>query len=195
MKVTIRDSQILKTIEPEVLQVHLQEQGWHETGRIYDNAGAIWRLKKDFSDEFEILLPLQQNLGDYAARISDILKTLEIVEERSQIDILSELITNAPNITIQGVVMQIQTPNADKLSGEITILGVVINQLRQIKTELVDHDYILAIKAYQERLPILCTGELIKENNTFLLKKAHNFSLENLNNGKAKNFTTLHQLK
>ncbi|WP_238360906.1 hypothetical protein [Iningainema tapete] len=99
MKVTIRDCQILKTIEPEVLQVHLQERGWHESGRIYDNAGAIWRLKKDSSNELEILLPLQQNLGDYAARVSDILKTLEIVENRSQIEILSEFITNAPNIT------------------------------------------------------------------------------------------------
>ena len=66
------------------------------------------------------MLPLQHNLGDYAEKISDILKTLEIVENRDQFDILSEFITNYPNFTVQGVVMQIATPEIDKLRGEIT---------------------------------------------------------------------------
>ena len=74
----------------------------------------------------------------------------------------NDLITSLPNTTIQGVVMQIQTPNADKLSGEIALLGVVVDKLRKIQTSLADHDYIKAIKAYQERLPIVCTGDLIK---------------------------------
>ncbi|AFZ25033.1 hypothetical protein Cylst_2839 [Cylindrospermum stagnale PCC 7417] len=109
MKATIKDSQILKTVNPDVLQAHLQATGWHETGRIYNDAGAIWRLRKDDENEYEILLPLQHNLGDYAERISDILKTLEIVENRSQVEILSEFITNYPNFTVQGVVMQTAT--------------------------------------------------------------------------------------
>lgn len=46
MKVTIKDSQILKTVNPDVLQAHLLATGWHETGRIYNDAGAIWRLKR-----------------------------------------------------------------------------------------------------------------------------------------------------
>ena len=94
MKVTIKDSQTLKTVQPDIIQTHLQATGWQETGRIYDDAGAIWRLKKNTADEYEIFLPLQHNLGDYAERISDILKTLEIVENRDQLDILSEFITN-----------------------------------------------------------------------------------------------------
>jgi len=83
MKVTIKDSEILKTVNPDVLQAHLQATGWHETGRIYNDSGSIWRLKKSATDEYEILLPLQHNLGDYAERISDILKILEVVENRS----------------------------------------------------------------------------------------------------------------
>jgi hypothetical protein len=47
MKVTTSYSQILKSTSPDVLQAHLQATGWHETGRIYNDAGAIWRLKKD----------------------------------------------------------------------------------------------------------------------------------------------------
>jgi hypothetical protein len=180
MKVTIKDSQILKTVNPDVLQAHLQATGWHETGRIYNDAGAIWRLKKDAAPEYEILLPLQHNLGDYAERISDILKILSAVENRDQVDILSEFITNYPNFTVQGVVMQIATPPIDKLSGEITLLCAVFDKLQEIKTSLVDHDYILAIKAYQERLPIRCTGDLVKEDNHFILKNPTNLLFNNM---------------
>ncbi|MBH8576839.1 hypothetical protein I8752_28390 [Nostocaceae cyanobacterium CENA369] len=180
MKVTIKDSQILKTVNPDVIQAHLQATGWHETGRIYNDAGAIWRLKKDAAPEYEILLPLQHNLGDYAERISDILKTLSTVENRDQVDIVSEFITNYPNFTFLGVVMQIATPSIDKLSGEITLLGEVFDKLRLIKTSLADHDYILAIKGYQERFPIRCTGDLVKVDNHFILRNPHNFQIDNI---------------
>jgi hypothetical protein len=180
MNVTIRDSQILKTVKPDVLQAHLRNTGWHETGRIYNDSGAIWRLKKDSLNEYEILLPLQQNLGDYAARISDAIKTLQEVESRSQIDILSELITNYPNLTIKGVVIQIKTPNSDTLIAEITLLGIVFDKMQEIKIELASHNYISAVKAYQERLPVVCTGDLIKENNLFILKNPRDFQIENI---------------
>ncbi|MUG94081.1 hypothetical protein F7734_17460 [Scytonema sp. UIC 10036] len=180
MKVTIKDSQILKTVNPDLVQAHLQATGWHETGRIYNDAGAIWRLKKETADEYEILLPLQHNLGDYAERISDILKTLEIVENRSQVEILGEFITNYPNFTVQGAIVQITTPIIDKLSGEITFLCAVFEKLQEIKTELADHDYILAIKAYQERLPIHCIGDLVKVDNHFVLKNPRNFQIGNV---------------
>lgn len=112
--------------------------------------------------------------------MSEIMEILEKVENRSQLEILSDLITNACNITLQGMVIQIQAPNSDKLSGEITIYGVVIDKLQKIKTELNDIYYILAIKAYQERLPIVCTGDLIKNNDIFMLKNIRNFAVEEL---------------
>ncbi|OUL35983.1 hypothetical protein BV372_08770 [Nostoc sp. T09] len=178
MKVTVRDADILKTIEPQQLKHYLQSHGWHEDRPFLDNA-TVWLKQEPEHGEFEILLPNKQHLGDYPTRIQEALKILEEVENRSQIEILSELITNASNITIQGVVMQIEAPNADQLSAEITLLGVVFDKLRLIKTELADHEYILAIKAYQERLPVLCTGDLIKENNTFILKNSRQFILDN----------------
>lgn len=64
------------------------------------------------------------------------------------------------------------------LSGEITLLGIFVNKLCPIHTELADRDYILALKAYQERLPIYCTGDLIKENGIFILKNPHHFRLD-----------------
>ena len=178
MKVTVKDSETIETIDLNRLRNYLQIHGWHEDKPFLENA-TIWH-KPAAGEEFEILLPNQQTIGDYTARIREAIQILESVENRSQVEILADLITEIPNTTIQGVVMQIHTPNADKLSGEITLLGVIADKLQKIKTELADKDYILAIKAYQERLPFLCTGDLIKENHTFILKNPRNFTLDNL---------------
>ncbi|MCC3413017.1 MULTISPECIES: hypothetical protein [unclassified Microcoleus] len=178
MKVTFQDSETLQTVNLNQVRNYLQIHGWNEDKPFLENA-TLWH-KPVAGEEFEILLPNQQNLGDYAARIREIIEILESVENRSQSEILADLITGIPNTTIQGVVMQIHTPNADKLSGEITLVGVIADKLQKIKTELADKDYILAIKAYQERLPFICTGDLIKENQTFTLKNPRNFTLDNL---------------
>ncbi|MEG3841816.1 hypothetical protein [Microcoleus sp. herbarium14] len=178
MKVTVKDTETITTIDLNRLRNYLQIHGWHEDKPFLENA-AIWH-KLAAGEEFEILLPNQQTIGDYAARIREAIQILESVENRSQIEILSDLITGILNTTVQGIVMQIHTPNADKLSGEITLLGVIGDKLRKIQTELADKDYILAIKAYQERLPFFCTGDLIKENQTFILKNPRNFTLDDL---------------
>lgn len=178
MKVTFQDSETLQTVNLNQVRNYLQIHGWNEDKPFLENA-TLWH-KPVAGEEFEILLPNQQNLGDYGARIREIIEILESVENRSQSEILADLITGIPNTTIQGVVMQIHTPNADNLSGEITLLGVICDKLQKIKTELADKDYILAIKAYQERLPFVCTGDLIKENQTFILKNPRNFTLDNL---------------
>ncbi|MCC3499233.1 MAG: hypothetical protein JGK38_21960 [Microcoleus sp. PH2017_15_JOR_U_A] len=178
MKVTVKDSETLEIVNLNQVRNYLQIHGWNEDKPFLENA-TLWH-KPVAGEEFEILLPNQQNLGDYAARIREIIEILESVENRSQSEILADLITGIPNTTIQGVVMQIHTPNADKLSGEITLVGVIADKLQKIKTELADKDYILAIKAYQERLPFICTGDLIKENQTFTLKNPRNFTLDNL---------------
>ncbi|MEG4024185.1 hypothetical protein [Microcoleus sp. S13C4] len=179
MKFTVKDRQTLETIELNQLRNYLQTHGWHQDQPFLDNA-TLWHKPTTDGEELEILLPSRQNLRDYGARISQAIQTLENAENRPQIEILSELLTRIPNTIIKGIVMQIHTPNTKKLSGEITLLGLVIAKLRKIKTTLADKDYILAIKAYQERLPILCSGDLIKDNNAFILKNPHNLTLDEL---------------
>jgi hypothetical protein len=71
--------------------------------------------------------------------------------------------TKVPNIEIQGMV---------------TLLGVVVGKLRKINVELPELEYSEAIKAYQERLPVVCTGDLIKEGSTFMLKNPRHFALD-----------------
>ncbi|WP_414564969.1 MULTISPECIES: hypothetical protein [unclassified Anabaena] len=76
--------------------------------------------------------------------------------------------------------MQISTPSIDQLRREITLLGEVFHKLREIKTELADQDYILAIKPYQERFPIRCTGDLVKVDHHFILKNPHNLRINHI---------------
>jgi hypothetical protein len=179
MNVTIRDIELLKNLEPERISYYLESKGWKQAQKIGERA-IIWTSGNLNPETPQIVLPLNCKLPDFPVSMNLMLETLEAIENRSQIEILADLITELPNTTIQGIVMQIHTPNADKLSGEITLLGVIADKLRKIKTELADKDYILAIKAYQERLPFLCTGDLIKENQTFTLKNPRNFTLDDL---------------
>ena len=180
MKAIISDVDILSHLQPQQVESYLQATGWHERNRIPDKV-SIWTRDTYSEDKLKIQLPLNLDFDDYPRRMYEIMAVLENAENRSQLDILSELITNTPNTTIQGIVMQIQTPNTNgKLSGKVTLIGVVVDKLRKIKTEVSDYNYVLAIKAYQERLPIVCTGDLIKENDTFFLKNPRNFTLGNL---------------
>ncbi len=183
MKVTIPiPMEIFKNIEPEGLRDYLKAHGWQFNRPFLDNA-TIW-LKQELKqneDEFEILLPNRKNLGDYATRIYEVIETLALAENRSQLEIIGSLITNYPNITIQAVVTHITSPKGNALSGSITLLGVVVDKLRPITTLLTNHEYIIAIKAYTERLPVLCKGDLIKENETFILKNLQEFRLDETN--------------
>ncbi|MGK7928682.1 MAG: hypothetical protein AB4290_26175 [Spirulina sp.] len=152
-------------------------RGWREQNRIPDRL-SIWTRETFAEDGLKIQLPLDREFDDYSLRMSEIMEILEKTEQQSQLDIIRELITAIDNITIQGMVIQLHSPNRDRLSGEISILGVVVNKLYKIKTELFDRDYILAIKAYQERLPISCQGDLVRENGIFILKNPDCLTLE-----------------
>ena len=179
MKIRVEDAQIIKNIEPLQLRDYLQSHGWHEDGQFLDNA-TIWHKQVTEEGEFEILLPNTKNVRDYIPRIREAIETLAASENLSQLEILSNFINNYPNLELQGFVTQIATPHEYKLSGEITIVCPVFDKLRKIKTELKDHNYILAIKAYQERLPIVCMGDLFKENDIFVLKSPRGFQIENI---------------
>ncbi|MEZ2279348.1 MAG: hypothetical protein ACBR12_20805 [Microcoleus sp.] len=177
MNVTIKDIEFLKNLQPQQISYYLEAKGWKQAQQI-DSRAIIWTSSNIKPESPQIVLPLNSALPDFPVSMNLMLETLEAIENRSQLEILADLITGLPNTTIQGIVIQIHTPNAEKLSGDITLLGVIADKLRKIQTELADKDYILAIKAYQERLPVFCTGDLIKEKQVFILKNSRNFTLD-----------------
>jgi hypothetical protein len=179
MRAIVSDSGVLKSIQPGQVAAYLHSSGWYERTCV-PNRVSSWTRNTFSEDKLKIYLPLDPDFEDYSRRISEIMEILEKAENRSQLDILSELITTAPNISIQGLPIQINVPNADKLGGEIIFIGVVVDKLRKIKTVLSNNDYLLAVKAYQERLPLVIQGDLIKEDSDFVLKNPRNVTLENL---------------
>ena len=99
MKATIRDSNVLKSLAPIAVATYLRSKNWRQIEMLGDK-GSVWTLHSDGGQQFEILLPLNRELRDYASRMSDLLSTLEVIEgresdePRSQLDILTD-ITNA----------------------------------------------------------------------------------------------------
>ncbi|BAZ10958.1 hypothetical protein NIES4071_27820 [Calothrix sp. NIES-4071] len=71
--------------------------GWQLQQKQGDKA-SIWTL-----DGFEILLPLKPEIIDFKRRMAEVVETLALAENRSQTEIYSALITEAPNTTIQAV--------------------------------------------------------------------------------------------
>jgi len=179
MRAIVSDVDVLSHLQPQQVEVYLKETGWHERSRIPDRV-SIWTRDTYLEDHLKIQLPVEQDFDDYSLRMSEIMETLEKAENRSQLDILSELITTAPNVTIQGLAIQVNAHKTDGFGGEITFVGVVVDQLRKIKTVLSNTDYLLAVKAYQERLPLVIEGDLVKEDNDFVLKNPKNLTLKSL---------------
>ncbi|OKH52846.1 hypothetical protein NIES2101_13415 [Calothrix sp. HK-06] len=172
MIVTVRDPNILSNLDPKAITTYLKARGWLEESHIPEKESVWVNSTNDQEyDEYDITLPLNRTTRSYALRMAEILETLEKVEERSQLDILSDLITTIPNTSIQGIVTKLSQQN------NITVMGFIIAKLELINIKLNPEEYQIATTAYNERLPITCTGDLIKDNNTFLLVNYHSFAL------------------
>ncbi|MFN6559681.1 MAG: hypothetical protein RMY28_007725 [Nostoc sp. ChiSLP01] len=110
MIVTVRDPDILSNLDPQILTSYLQTKGWYQENQV-DTKESVWIKTTDSGEEFDITLPLNPGIRSYALRMAEILAILETVEVRSQLDILSDLITKIPNIEIQGLVIRLAERN------------------------------------------------------------------------------------
>lgn len=175
MIVTVRDRNILSNLDPMELTVYLQSRGWLQESPV-DGKESVWviSINNEEYNEFDITLPLNPKTRSYALRMAEILETLEKVEARSQLDILSDLVTNIPNVLIQGLVIQLAE---HKNAGNVIIMGFVVGKPQQIHVLLNEEEYKLAQMAYTQRLVVEITGDLIKENGVFVLLNKREFVL------------------
>jgi hypothetical protein len=92
MRVRIQDRDALLAVTPAETTGYLRAGGWSlahtDPGRV-----ALYRqpAPEPGGEPFEVEVPLSAELRDYAQRIADLLYNLEIVERRSQLDILRDL--------------------------------------------------------------------------------------------------------
>ncbi len=148
MIVTVRDPDILSNLDPQQLTTYLQARGWQQESQI-GNSETVWIISTARGAEFDITLPLNPKTRSFALPMASILETLEKVEVRSQLDILSDLITTIPNTEIQGMVIRLAERNHPV--NNVTIIGFVVGKPRQIYLSLNESEYNLARTAYHQR--------------------------------------------
>ncbi|MEO5362948.1 MAG: hypothetical protein H7838_04920 [Magnetococcus sp. DMHC-8] len=86
MKIALCDANLLNGLRPLEFAAYLRSTGWTRQDSV---AGQWATWVKD--DDYEILLPLQQGFRDFALRMSEALRVLEQVENRSQWMIFNDL--------------------------------------------------------------------------------------------------------
>jgi hypothetical protein len=117
MKASIRDETTLSTIVPVDTAAYLRTHGWREAERT-DLRCAVW-VKSLERDEFEVLLPLDRGFRDYALRMAELLATLELVEKRSQLEILRDISTTFADV------IRIRSQHEGSKDGSLSLAGGV----------------------------------------------------------------------
>lgn len=97
VKATIHDSARQHAVRTHDIVAYLRARRWRER-EYHEGQYAVWERKID-GEAVEILLPLNNAYRDYDTRIAEVLRTLEAVEQRSQLDILFDLRTVTHDVT------------------------------------------------------------------------------------------------
>ena len=104
MRATVRDSQTLELIRPKDLQAYLAAHEWDNLRRSGEYAFLYRRVIND--RKYDLLVPSTDEVDDFPQRIADIVRTLESVEDRSQLEIISDL------TSVRSDVIRVRRPDA-----------------------------------------------------------------------------------
>ncbi|SHG63674.1 hypothetical protein [Streptoalloteichus hindustanus] len=103
----------LGSVLPRNAARYLAATGWRATTSY--SVAAVWSREIDGAT-VEVLLPSTSDLGDYPARIADVLRTLAVVEDRDRHDILYEL--RFPLVDVTYIRTMPETPSGTTLLHE-----------------------------------------------------------------------------
>lgn len=172
----ISDKQVLLSISPAQIMAYLRSRGARQVDEFLGKA-AVW----SYGDE-ELLVPLATRFADYAARMADILAALEREEDRSQLQIITELKyscfdgTSAcikdtepePEQMVRGLVTGLESDNPRE-TGVIKIKDVMASRPRLLLVELSGEDYTRALAAHASRKLVELTGTVTRSGRTLRL--------------------------
>jgi hypothetical protein len=168
---------ILSSLTPNQLRAYLTTTHWTFAQPFLDH-GELWVPQSDRFDPnpiAQILLPSSSSLGDYLPRIREALAVLEILEHRSQAEILLDILPIIPHFQTQGIITNLYEGARE---GRVTLMGVVLGKLRRIHLDLPDPIYETAIQAYRGRIPVTCQGSLRKQDETLDLIDLRQFAFD-----------------
>lgn len=93
MRIDLRDRELLAALAPLEVAAYLRSRGWHEHAALSRDSASF-----TYGDDYEVSLPLSTELRDFPYRMFDALKTLEIVENRDQLEIFADLKASASDV-------------------------------------------------------------------------------------------------
>jgi hypothetical protein len=95
MKATITDSQTIDAISPVALASYLRGRGWHPGREIAGGLARTWAWTFEDAggprESVELVVPLDREVRDFRRRVMETLEALQTIEQRSQLDILSDI--------------------------------------------------------------------------------------------------------
>ncbi|RAU21684.1 hypothetical protein CU669_11950 [Paramagnetospirillum kuznetsovii] len=94
MKVRIEDRAVFRSLSPITVQAYLLSRGWAEVER-WEGRAVVYR---GASEKWQALVPLNAELGDYEARMVDVVRAVASAEERSELSVLIDLTTTGADI-------------------------------------------------------------------------------------------------
>jgi hypothetical protein len=95
MKIDIRDVAAMRSLRPLEVAAYLRAKCWIRQSPVAH--GSVW-TKGEGTNQFEIVVPMDQERRDYALRMGELLQTLAVAEERSQVELYSDLLTTYADV-------------------------------------------------------------------------------------------------
>jgi hypothetical protein len=84
--------------------------------------------------------------------------------------------TSTDDFEVEGTVTRLDRGPA-ATEGDVTITGYVEGQMRRVSLRLEEATYRQAIQAHEERRPVRCTGELVREGHGYRLQNPRHFEM------------------
>jgi len=97
MRVSVRDVATLSALKPLEMLTYLRSMGWSQAQETTGKQ-SVWVRKDQMGSEYEAVVPLSPTFRDFALRMGDVLRTLEVVENRSQLEILRDLFVTSADV-------------------------------------------------------------------------------------------------
>ncbi len=123
----------------------------------------------EFAFSWAPLRDVPSNVPRFAAITSDF---ISIIRETARIFRETETVGG---IEVLGVVNRLEHQGGDH--GRVTIVGSADGIPRSVTTELSGPDHSLAVRSYEERIPLTCVGELTRDGRSWVLRNPREIEL------------------
>ena len=94
-RVRITDNEALASSNPGHIRSYLEAHGWQKREQLPSGAG-VWGTRVGDGD-YEVIAPSSSESLDYTRSVSELLRTLSIVEDRSELDVLYDIEALTPD--------------------------------------------------------------------------------------------------